>query len=193
MNAGAQRLAESGWSLAKIVAAVAKRGGPTVTRTSAARWRSGEKTPGAGARGALARSTLRIPVEAWDLAGEARGGAPAAHATPPPSAPAGVGLVSGEALARDYLHRVTTWRQAAEESGSVDARVKYAGLELRAVRVYLAVTGQATATELEIGRSPQWTRLRGELLAALEGHPDAAKAVLAVMDRLAPPAERTGT
>jgi hypothetical protein len=55
-------------------------------------------------------------------------------------------------------------------------------LEGRAIERRAKLRDKATAPEGELVRSPQWARLRSEILAALTAHPAALRAVLAVLE-----------
>lgn len=183
MNQGAQKLRDLGWPLSRLRAELEGLGLQTTT-VSISGWRSGKNVPTAPAREKMALAPFGIPADAWDAdAGpEKPKTSPAKKPSKKLAAPAGGQLVNAEVLARDYLEKIAQWRQAAEADG-VTAAVKanYASLERQAIQLYAKVTGQAEATENQLVRSPQWQRLKTELLQALEAHPKAAKAVLSAL------------
>jgi hypothetical protein len=186
VNQGAQKLRDLGWSLTRLRGELEKLGLQTTT-VSISGWRSGRNVPTAPTRERLAVAPFEIAADSWDTAIDTGPGKPkisparkAPKAKLPP--PAKGQLVNAEALARDYLEKISQWREAAEAEG-VTAAVKanYASLERQAITLYAKISGQSEATESQLARSPQWARLRADLLAALEAHPKAARAVLQVL------------
>ena len=154
------------------------------------RWTTGQRTPAVPDRAILALPPLCIPTESWDQPPSTEEPSPPAPASPKaspkrttePEPQQIVGLVNATDLARDSLQRIAAWRAAAEQEASPAQRREYARLEQQAIKLYAQVSGQATATESELVRSPHWARLRGDILNALKVYPDAAKLVLAVLE-----------
>jgi hypothetical protein len=180
MNQGAELLERSEMTLAAVVRALEKQG-VRVTPEAVRCWRNGSKLPGDVARVALSKAPFRIPPDAWD---RRPGAEPKPQMKRHRSDPAKAGVVVDAAtLAKEQLERIQAWRREADEDASDATRAKLAALEMRAIRAYAQLTGQATSTEAELARSPQWARLRSDLVSALEKHPEAAKDVLAAIER----------
>ena len=106
---------------------------------------------------------------------------PAAAATPSATA-GGVGTVR------------TTLEQARAHLAEIDellAKAKISGEPLdkllaergRALGVLGKLTGELGASESTLAASPYWKRLRAALVEVLRQHPDAARAVLEVIER----------
>jgi hypothetical protein len=198
-NEGAERLKAHAKSLAEIVGYLAGRG-VTVTRMTVSNWRSSKFAPPDEARDIFAEPPFNIPKADWDRAvgasaagTEGLGEKPGANLRPvlavAPGGDAGVAPGANEEppaeqsaaeLAGDLLGRIRRLREAAEAEGTPAAKARILELEGKAVDRFARLTGQ-DVTELEIGRSPQWQRLKAEIFECLKGHPDAAKALAATM------------
>jgi hypothetical protein len=185
-NQGSDALRAVGLSVEKMRVLLASNGFETTTK-SLSGWRDGSNKPRSEARQAMLK-VWSVPLDTWDKpvgegAAEPRplpvkASTPIPDAPPPPLDPEG-GFENAEELAKDYLDRCRSWRTSTEGAEYTDAqRRHYAGLERQAIQLYAKVSGQAEATENQLVRSPQWARLKAEILRVLEQHPKAAKAVL---------------
>ena len=193
-NEGAKQLAEGGLSLAAIVASL-QAVGVTATRTTAHRWRTGEKLPGPDARAALAKAPTWVSATAWDRApasttagkATARRGRPAAPAPAP--APRSSQLeddARGEDdvrqtvadQVREALERISIMRAQADELGTPTARNHAMRLELSALGQLAKLTGESAISESSVLKHPKWRHLKGLILDALETYPEALAAVV---------------
>jgi hypothetical protein len=190
LNRGAAKLRKSGQSAAEIATFLEDRG-VEVTRMTASNYRRGRTVPPENVRAIFAAAPFYIPIAAWDRP------APAAPAlvvpqktasVPPASArkPGGPAATrdtrSAATLAAELLTRIEAWREAAERDGTPAAAHRFAQLEGRAIERLAKLRGEAVGTEGELVRSPQWARLRAEILAVVGEHPPTARKLLAVLE-----------
>lgn len=179
-NAGAVALARTGKTQQQIADEL------DVSRALVHYWLSGDKKPGKGLRATL-RELYGIAEGLWDVEPEAT---PAPAPTVAPVAPralAGVAEAVGGSLgmARELQGMAETQLRDLRED------VEATALERARVMASLATTIRTLAQvtgDFEISRRltklPLWRRLENELEGALRGHPDAARAVADVFDRL---------
>ena len=190
MNEGAKRLTACNLSLAEAVTAL-KANGQKASRVAVKRWRDGTRVPAEGVRAAFAAPPFEIPLDAWDLlpgaasakktarAGLAKHQAPKRPDVREPASPPDESAAGHQ---RDLLTRIQRWRGEAEfANASPTARAQLAELEQRAIRELAALTGEKAQPDAVLLKSPQWGRLTAKILEALEGYPDAARAVRAAL------------
>lgn len=170
------------------------------------RWRSGKRAPVQAARDVMAKPPLSIPLEAWDSEGGERGVLQAAtmEIRLPGPAPRGDPLASSGryettagppspeepapptavALQKELLERIQDYRAEALARGRTIQAAALISHEQRAIAELAKLTGEAGAPESVLVKSPAWVKLRGELLAALEGAGEAVvRAVREALER----------
>jgi hypothetical protein len=186
MNEGAARLAGKKMNGPALVRAMAAFG-VTISTMTAGNWQRGKKLPADVARGILARPPFDIPADAWDRdAGP--GLATAAVPAPPPSEPTGprpppssLDMPTASALAKEALAAVQVLQLQLDSSTlSIEGRKKLGDMLGAAIDRYAKYSGQG-APEKDLVNSPQWARLSDMLVGALLKHPEAARAVQAVL------------
>jgi transcriptional regulator with XRE-family HTH domain len=154
-------------SLAAIAKAISVK-----SPQSIADWRNGTKTPSPDYRAAI-EGAFGIPARAWSLRAGTAADAPPGDAEPAdPSAPPPSTL-------EDCLALLATIRRDRQQAGLMASeRVKLADAEARILALRARLE---SATELSEDRyvrdHPSWRRLEDAIIAALEPHPAAAKAV----------------
>lgn len=190
LNEGAVKLRASGKSAAEIAAFLARRG-VNVTRQTASNWRAGKTLPPDEARAAFAGAPFRIPTVAWERPAKApdgvmTGGSPSKPPGRPGGPTAGHGgpgdRRSAAELAAGLLARIEGFRARAEAEGTPAAAARLCALEGRAIERLAKLTGEGASPEGELVRSPQWARLRAEILGAVGKHPAAARDLLAALE-----------
>ncbi len=176
LNCGAAALGSGGWSLAEIASAAG------VSRAAASAWRSGKAKPAEAARRALEGSPWNISPKWWDesapVAVRRGGGAPAR--------PDGRGTSDTTQLQEELLQRIQALRARGAASDSAATSARLIQLEQKAIVELARLTGQSASNEAQLAGSPAWLKLRDLLLAALSEHPDAARAVLKLLDEVLP-------
>lgn len=172
-NAGAAALQAGGWSLDRIATDC------EVGRTTADRWRRGEKVPNADARVRLSRPPYRIARDAWDWTPEQpKKTKPRKHAASRETPAARSDRVDTASELRDQVAR---YRLMLEDDRlSPDARVK-AERGLSTVLTALARLDGIQITESTIVRHPAFRRVMAAVLSALEPFPAALRAVADVL------------
>ena len=189
VNLGASKLRDSGRSAAEIAAFLAGRG-VEITRMTASNYRRGRTVPPENVRAVLVDAPFYIPTDAWDRP-IAPSQAPEVDAATVPATdvggraddpPATRGDRSSATLAAELLTRIEGWRAQAEREGTPAAAARFAALEGRAIERLAKLRGEATAPEGELVRSPQWARLRAQILDVVAYHPETARRLLAVLE-----------
>jgi transcriptional regulator with XRE-family HTH domain len=187
MNEGARQLDGKNLKGSAAVAALAGAG-LKVTRMTVSRWSRGKSVPDDAARDVLA-SALGIPVPAWDLepaVPTAKVSRPSKHKPPrgkprPPPSPLSLDMPTAAALAKEALAAVQMLQIQLESSTlSIEGRKKLGDMLGAAIDRYAKYSGQG-APEKDLVNSPQWARLSDMLVGALVKHPEAARAVQAVL------------
>jgi hypothetical protein len=200
LNRGAAKLRKSGRSAAEIAALLADRG-VEVTRMTASNYRRGRTVPPENVRAIFAAAPFYIPITAWDRPAPAAPALAVPKKAAPPRVipkktasvpPAAARTLGGPAATRDtrsaatlaaeLLTRIEAWREAAERDGTPAAAHRFAQLEGRAIERLAKLRGEAVGTEGELVRSPQWVRLRAEILSVVGEHPPTARKLLAVLE-----------
>ncbi len=148
-----------------------------VSRSTARRWRIGEKVPSPEERQKL-RKVFGIPVGAWDSA-EGRGEREAAPSQEPaagPYPPRPAGDASTLEHARYLLQCIRV--DLVHPDLTITARSKLRSDEARTLGLIAKLERDVELAEARyVQDHPEWRRLKQEILDALKKHPAAAKAV----------------
>jgi hypothetical protein len=191
MNAGAVQLSALEFSCSEVVAKL-KTAGLTVSRMSVSGWQTGKKKPAPAARAAIAEA-LKIPVSAWDSDAHPKAGTAAgrdadlvddhtvAFAPTRPLPTSSLADPTAADLAHDLMTRIQLFREQSEMSDlGIHARKMLAEMEGKAIERYAKLAGQSTS-ERDLLRSPFFTKVLDEMVAALEKFPDALRALRAAL------------
>lgn len=171
-SAGAVRLASA--VRARTVTVLATDLG--VTEGALRHWQAGRRKPGPTERARLA-AELGIDSEAWDTPSP-----PTPLPAPPVTAPDGTaGDLSTLAGVDAAIARLLADASNPEWGPKERLAAQREATSLARHRARLA--GQYAPSEAALTKSPQWARVRDELLAALEAHPKALADVIAVLER----------
>ena len=169
MNDGARRLQQLGVSLSEISAAAGR-----VSKTSAIRWRRGEKTPGTEAR-SLLLAAFGIPLNAWDLQSESD--EPSLPLSALPTEPTDLSAADGDELA-ELIQRLRSARNRDDISPLTLARLASAETIVRREQ-------EARRSMLDrIKASAEWQRILSAFELALTPFPAARDALVASLKEL---------
>jgi hypothetical protein len=89
-------------------------------------------------------------------------------------------------MQEELLGRIQALRARGAASDSAATSARLIQLEQKAIVELARLTGQNASNEAQLAGSPAWLRLRDHIFAALSEHPDAARAVLGVLDEVYP-------
>lgn len=145
-------------------------------------WRRGEKSPSAPARTRM-KELYAIDPTAWDRAA----GVPTAPAAAPRVAPAPPATIDGrraKAPTLDEVHALLDWLAAQRNDTKLkmSERRWFADEEIKALRLRDHLEEKlALRDERTVKEHPLWIRMKGDIIAALRPHPDAARSVRDVL------------
>lgn len=142
-----------------------------------AMWMSGQRLPSPPNRKMLFE-VFRIPPASWDVEPEAPRLPPSVAASRPDDSTISGRVETLEALVTALMQEVT------EDSGAtMHERAKVMSSLSHTLSSLRRLKGEDVA-ELKVQRHPKWIELRGVILGALEGYPDALDAVIASLESL---------
>lgn len=151
------------------------------SRTNVNDWRNGIKIPDADSRAQL-WGAYGIPALSWSQPPAAGGKREPPARTPPPD----VSNAGPPATTLDScLLLLAKIRKESERDLLPSERVKLADTEARILTLRHKLESEAALTEDRIIREhPRWVAVKRTILDALDGHPDASKAVCDALARL---------
>ncbi|MGO9358063.1 MAG: hypothetical protein ACLP1D_10355 [Xanthobacteraceae bacterium] len=137
-----------------------------------------------GEKNALAKTLSTLIGQLAKLRTEAEEDVSFADEGPVPGADGS--MPDAQVLAQDLLTRIQRLRTKMGRTGNLEAVAKMVSIEQRSIAELARLTGQSASNEAQLAGSPAWLKLRDLLLAALSEHPDAARAVLKLLDEVLP-------